>query len=132
MSTWKSSEHPIRFNWRWCVCFKTKHKKAVSQVNLTTEKRAYNYRHSRGRRILENLFSIPQSKWRRLYHKVMNFQPKAMENLILATLTSHNTFTTSSVWDIYCPAGLADTGDVNWELTHDHWGNDICVYSMLS
>ena len=39
---------------------------------------------------------------------------------------------TSSFWGIYCPAGLADTEDLNRELTHGPWRNDTCVQSMLS
>ena len=32
---------------------------------------------------------------------------------------------------IYCPTGLIDTENVNRELTHGLWRNDICADSML-
>ena len=38
---------------------------------------------------------------------------------------------TSSFQGIYCPAGLADTEDVNRELTQSRWRNDNSVQSML-
>ena len=97
--------------------------KLYPQQNLTTEKRVYNYRHGRGRRISENLFGILAVRWH-IYHTVMSFQPKAVESLILATLASHNMLMTSSIRGIYCPAGLAHTEDVNRELTHSGWRND--------
>ena len=38
---------------------------------------------------------------------------------------------TSSVWGIYCPAGLAETDDMNRELTHGRRRKDTCVQSIL-
>ena len=38
---------------------------------------------------------------------------------------------TSSVWGIYCAVGLADTKDVNEELTQGRWRHDTYVQSML-
>lgn len=62
---------------------------------------------------------------------VMSFKPKAVENLILATLDLHKMLMTSSLRSISCPAGLADTEDANRELTHSSWKSDTCVQSML-
>ena len=109
---------------------KPKMMKPYAQQNLTTEKRVSNYKHSRGRRILDNLFGTLVSRWR-TNQTVMNHQPKALESLMLTTLTLHNILMSSSVQSIYCPAGLADTEDVNRELTHSRWSNDTCVQSML-
>ena len=55
--------------------------KPYPQQNLTTERRVYNYRHSRGRRIA--------NRWR-IYHTVILLQPKAVESIILARLALHN------------------------------------------
>ena len=104
--------------------------KPYPQQNLTTERRVYNYRHSRGRRISENLFGIIANRWR-IYHTVILLESKAVESIILATLALHNMLITSSIRSIYCPVGLSDTEDVNRELTHGLWRIDICTDSIL-
>ena len=81
--------------------------KPYPQQNLTTERRGYNYRHSRGRRISGNLFGIIANRWR-IYHTVILLEPKVVESIILATLALHNMLITSSIRSIYCPAGLSD------------------------
>ena len=45
------------------VALKTHMMKSYPRQNLTTERRVYNYRHSRERRISENLFSILANRW---------------------------------------------------------------------
>ena len=45
------------------VALKTHMIKSYPRQNLTTERRVYNYRHSRERRISENLFSILANRW---------------------------------------------------------------------
>ena len=42
------------------------------------------------------------------------------------------TLMTSSAKNIYCPAGLCDTEDVNRELPFGLWRNDNCADSMFS
>ena len=84
--------------------------------NLKTERRVHNYRHSRARRISENLFGILANRWR-IYHTVMLLDAKAVKSVTLATLALNNMLMTSSAKSICCPTGLSDTDDVNWELT---------------
>ena len=69
--------------------------KPYPQQSLTTERRVYNYRHIRVRRISENLFGILENRWR-IYHTVMSLEPAAVESVILATLALHNMLMTSS------------------------------------
>ena len=54
--------------------------KPYPQQNLTTDKRVYNYRHSRARRISENLFGILANRWR-FFFTTINLEPKHVENL---------------------------------------------------
>ena len=105
---------------------KTHMMKPYPQQNLATERRAYNYRHSRGRRISENMFGILANRWR-IYHTVMLLDPAAVESVILATLTLHSMSITSSAKNIYCPTALCDTENVNRELTLGLWRNDNCA-----
>ena len=84
--------------------------------NLKTKRRVHNYRHSRARRISENLFGILANRWR-IYHTVMLLDAKAVKSATLATLALNNMLVTSSAKSVCCPTGLCDTDDVNWELT---------------
>ena len=63
--------------------------KPYPQQNLTTEKRVYNYRHSRARRILETLFGILANRWR-IFFTTINLEPRYVENVILSALALHN------------------------------------------
>ena len=82
--------------------------KPYPQRNMTTERRVYNYRHSRGRRISENLFGIQASRLR-ICHTVMLLEPTAAESVIFCHF-SLITLMASSAKNIYCPKGLCRTG----------------------
>ena len=110
---------------------KTHMMKPYSQQNLTTKRRVYNFRHSRGRRISENLLGILANRWR-IYHTVMLLEPTAVESVILAILALHNMLMTSSAKNIYCPAGLCGREDINRELTLGLFRNDNYADSMFS
>ena len=78
---------------------KTHMMKPYHQQNLTTERRVYNYRHSKARTILENLFDILANR----YHTVMLLEPTAVEIVIFAILALQNMLMTRSAKYIYCP-----------------------------
>ena len=63
--------------------------KPYPQQNLTADKRVYNYRHSRARRISENLFGILANRWR-IFFTTINLQQRHVENKVLSALTLHN------------------------------------------
>ena len=65
--------------------------KPYPQQNLRADKRVYNYRHSRARRISENLFGILANRWR-FFFTTINLEPKHFENIGLCTLALHNMF----------------------------------------
>ena len=54
--------------------------KPYAQQGLDAEKRLYNYRHSRARRISENLFGILANRWR-FMRNVMLLHPDVIEVL---------------------------------------------------
>ena len=86
------------------------------QTGLNEERRVYNYKHSRARRISENLFGIIANRWR-VFRSVILLPQKTIETLILATLCVHNFLRRRRVTkNVYCPPGLAvritSSGDV--------------------
>ena len=68
---------------------KTNMMKPYPQKSLDTEKRVYNYRHSRARRISENLFGILANRWR-IFRTAIKLEPKVVESIVLTTLCLHN------------------------------------------
>ena len=126
MTTWRRASHskyPTCCNWRWCVCLKAKNDETIRSAEFNHRKKSL-LLHGRGRRISENLFGTLASRC----STVMSLQSK---NLNLTILNLHNMLMTSSFQGICCPAGLADTEDVNRELTQVRWRNDNFVQSML-
>ena len=126
MPTRDSSENPFCLNRDDAFALKIDMMKPFPQQNLTTERRVYNYRNCRGRRISENLFGILANR-RPIYHTVMLLESTFVESVILATLALHNMLMKSSAKNIYCPTGLCDKEDVNRELTLGFWRNDNCT-----
>ena len=63
--------------------------KLYAMVGLTNERRIYNYRHSRARRISENLFGIVANRWR-LFRGTIALHPRDVEYITISTLVLHN------------------------------------------
>lgn len=63
--------------------------KPFSQRELTNERRIYNYRLSRARRVIENVFGIMASRFR-IFHTAMNFRLDRIEIVVLACCVLHN------------------------------------------
>lgn len=63
--------------------------KPYSQNGLTADRRVYNYRHSRARRLSENLFGIMANRWR-VFLTVLMLSPQSVENVVLTALILHN------------------------------------------
>ena len=63
--------------------------KPFPQQGLTGEKGIYNYRHSRARRISENLFRILANRWS-VFLTIINLKPKYVEDVNFAALILHN------------------------------------------
>ena len=99
--------------------------KPYPQQNLTVEKRIYNYRHSRARRISENLFGILASRWR-IFFVTINLDPKYVEDVILSTLALHNMLIKSKrVTNTLTMQNLADTVLENGDIAEGIWRENI-------
>ncbi|GFR83368.1 nuclease harbi1-like protein [Elysia marginata] len=55
----------------------------------TLEQDAYNYSHSRARRVVENAFGILSERWR-VYHTKIAVLPESVKKLVMATTVLHN------------------------------------------
>ena len=62
--------------------------KRYPQQTLTVDKRVLKYRHSRARRISDNLFGISVSRWR-IFFTTINLEPKHVKNIGLSVLALH-------------------------------------------
>ena len=81
--------------------------KPYPQQKWTAEKRVYNYRHSRVRRIPEYLFGILANRWR-IFSTTINLEPKHVENIALFALALHNMLIKTQliaqvIWQILSP-----------------------------
>lgn len=64
--------------------------KPFRQADLhSRERKIFNYRLSRARHIVENAFGILASRFR-IYHTVINLEPKNIEKIVTATCVLHN------------------------------------------
>ncbi|KAK2561668.1 Protein ALP1-like [Acropora cervicornis] len=84
--------------------------KPFPQQNLSVDKRVYNYKLSRARRLSENLFGILINRWRALKN-VLLLPPASIEFLVMAALTLHNFLKKGPSRSIYCPPDLVDYED---------------------
>ena len=82
--------------------------KPYPQNGLDDTKKIYNYRHSRARRIVENLFGIVANRWR-VFRSIILLPPDTIEKLVLAALKLHNYLRQSHSRNMYCPLGFADS-----------------------
>ena len=74
--------------------------KPYPQNGLDGTKKKYNYRHSRARRIVENLFGIIANRWR-VFRSIILLPPSTIERLVLAALVLHNYLRQSQSRTIY-------------------------------
>ena len=97
--------------------------KPYPQQNLTADKRVYNYRHSRARRISENLFGILANRWR-IFFTTINIEPKHVENIVLPALALRNMLIKIPA---YRPRNLADTLLEDAEVLEGEWRDNVAT-----
>ena len=83
--------------------------KPYSQIGLTKEKRIFNYRLSRARRIVENTFGILANRFR-IFMSPIALDPKKVESIVMACCSLHN-FLRKEAHRVYTPPGSLDTED---------------------
>ena len=85
--------------------------KPYSQISLTTEKRIFNYRLSRARRIVENAFGIMANRFR-VFMSPIGIGPEKVEQIVLASCYLHNFLRSQAkTRPIYTPPGSFDIED---------------------
>ena len=105
---------------------KTYMMKLYPQHGLSADKFIYNFRHSRARRVSENLFGIMANQWR-VFHTVFMLPPETIELLVVAALILHNYLRRASISsrNAYCPTGLSDREDRGGQIIDGNWRQDL-------
>ncbi|KAK5644915.1 hypothetical protein RI129_006215 [Pyrocoelia pectoralis] len=86
--------------------------------------RAYNYRHSRARRVIENAFGILSAVFRVL-RKPMLLAPDKVTQVVLSCVYLHNFLRRNrKSRDIYSPPSAFDREDDNGNLIQGEWRRD--------
>lgn len=96
--------------------------KPYPSKNLSEEKRIFNYRLSRARRISENAFGLLAARFR-IFHTVISLKPESVTSVILACCSLHNYLMAKSSTS-YVPVGSMDA-EVNGEILNGSWRNDV-------
>ena len=96
--------------------------KPFSQKGLTDDKRIFNYRLSRMRRISENAFGIWANRFR-LFGTTSTLNPSKIEHVVLASLALHNMLRTKSS-ESYTPTGFIDFEIENGNVIPGSWRED--------
>lgn len=78
--------------------------------NLSMEKKIFNYRLSRARRIIENSFGIMVARWRILKQSIVA-DVNNIDHMVKAVVVLHNFCIMQGCCNLYCPPGFADSGD---------------------
>lgn len=97
--------------------------KPYSSRSLTKEKRIFNYRLSRARRVSENAFGIMSSRFRILLTNIFK-KPEKVVHICLATAALHN-FLRSESGTQYLGIGSVDQEDANYNVVGGDWRRNI-------
>ena len=106
--------------------------KPFPQQGLNEERRIYNYRHSRARRISENLFGILTNRWR-IFFSIINLEPEYVKDCILTALTLHNMLIKSThSANLYRPHLFFDTILEDGKIAEGEWRAETPTESFYS
>lgn len=99
--------------------------KPYPQKGLTSEKRVFNYRLSRMRRISENGFGILANRWR-VFRRPFSLEPEKVRAITVATITLHNWLRKDSIYGkVYVSRDLVDKEDVDTgTIINGSWRDD--------
>ncbi len=93
-----------------------------------TRERIFNYRLSRGRRVVENAFGITSAVFRVL-RKPLLLEPEKAQLIVMTIVLLHNYLRTHSR-NLYTPAGTFDQ-EVDGKVTEGSWRKEGSMTSML-
>ena len=104
----------------------------LSDGLLSGEKRIYNYRHSRARRISENLLGILANRWR-MFFTIINLKLKCVKDVIFAALILRNMLIKSpNLVKVYHPAFFSNNILEDGEITEREWWKNEAPNSFYS
>lgn len=106
--------------------------KPYSQRNLSQQRRIFNYRLSRARRIVENAFGILASRFR-VFLQPIALDPRKVESIVLACCTLHNFLRTKITANaIYTPPAYMDQENpLTGEIQPGEWRNGPCPQGLV-
>lgn len=84
--------------------------KPYNRESLNRNRRIFNYRLSRARRVVENAFGILASRFR-IFRAPINLKVENIETVVLASCVLHN-FLRRNAADYYTPPGTLDSEDI--------------------
>lgn len=92
---------------------------------LSEAKSIFNYRLSRARRIIENVFGILVSRWR-VFQRCICMNPEHVDVIIMAAVNVHNFLmiqnnSAPNVEKIYCPPNYIDKEDNTGHVIQGEW-----------
>ncbi|KAL1468348.1 hypothetical protein MTO96_041533 [Rhipicephalus appendiculatus] len=106
---------------------------ATSQFEERHQKRIFNYRLSRARRVVENAFGILAQKWR-ILRRPFKAKEDNIRKIVSACVALHNFLLKESPASrsMYCPPGTTDGEDWQGNLTDGSWRSDGAVNGALA
>nr|XP_054934290.1 uncharacterized protein LOC129380069 isoform X2 [Dermacentor andersoni] len=98
---------------------------ASTQFEELQQKRIFNYRLSRARRVVENAFGILAQRWR-ILRRPFKAKEDNIRRIVSACVVLHNFLLKESPDSkaMYCPPGTTDTEDWQGNLTDGNWRAD--------
>lgn len=105
----------------------------TSQFEEQHQKRIFNYRVSRARRVVENAFSILAQKWR-ILRRPFKAKEENTRKIVSACVALHNFLLKESPASrtMYCPPGTTDSEDWQGNQTDGSWRTDGAVNGALA
>lgn len=91
--------------------------------HLTEEKRIFNYRLSRARRVIENAFGILRARWG-IFRGPIQGSVETVECIIQATVCLHN-YLRQTETALYCPSGFVDCYDNSGNIKPGEWRSAV-------
>ena len=105
---------------------KTHMMKPYPKNGFSADKRIYNYRHRRARKVSETLVGIMPNRWR-VFYTILMLPPETIELLVIAALILHNYLRHHSFSspNAYCTTQLIDREDRRSKIIDGNWRQDL-------